>query len=385
VHSTDLSPCVTAARLRRVTTPKQIARHGEMVRSIGWRGYGTHRYAGGQGNMSRRAVHPPRDIELHEAVVATTAEMQRVLRLVEKVARTESTVLITGESGTGKELIARWIHYASPRWQGPFVAVNCGAIPDTLMESELFGHVRGAFTGAVSDKRGLFQQAEDGTLFLDEVAEITPLAQVKLLRALQFREIRPVGSEHDLRVNVRVIAATNRDLQEAVGTGRLREDLYYRLNVVQIEIPPLREHRGDILPLAEYFVARFAEEAGRDHMALTEDTRRYLLGYDFPGNVRELENAMRRAVALADGPEITPLDLPPAIFRPRMLPADTRDDARDQMTLAEVEREHILRVLRYHHGNASKAAKTLGISRTTLWRKLNQYGRGPVKAESTRI
>ncbi len=322
--------------------------------------------------------HPettPPLMALHEDFVARSPEMQRVLRLIEKVARTESTVLITGESGTGKEMVARLIHFASMRWERPFIAVNCGAIPDTLVESELFGHRRGAFTGAVADKKGLFQQADRGTLFLDEVAEIPLAAQVKLLRALQQREVRPVGGEQATRVDVRVLAATNKPVQEAVARGELREDLYYRLNVLHVEIPPLRERREDILPLAEHFVQRYAEQERRGAMSLSDDAKAYLQGYDFPGNVRELENAIYRAVALADAEVIEVRDLPPSIFRQRMLPASTVDDSRDSWTLAQVEREHILRVVKKHHGNVGKAAKSLGISRTTLWRKLNEFGR----------
>ncbi len=326
--------------------------------------------------MPTKIDSAPPLLALHEDFIAESPEMQRLLRLIEKVARTESTVLITGESGTGKEMVARLIHYASARWERPFIAVNCGAIPDTLVESELFGHRRGAFTGAVADKKGLFQQADRGTLSLDEVAEIPLLAQVKLLRALQQREIRPVGGEAAVHVDVRVLAATNKPVAEAVARGELREDLYYRLNVLHVEIPPLRERREDIMPLAEHFMARFAEQEHRGAMRLSADARAYLLGYDFPGNVRELENAVYRAVALADSQTIEVRDLPPTIYRQRMLPARTADDQRDSMTLAEVEREHILRVVKRHHGNIGKAAKTLGISRTTLWRKLNDYGRG---------
>jgi two-component system response regulator PilR (NtrC family) len=250
----------------------------------------------------------------YEGLVGRGPSMQALYALVEKVAPSRTTALITGESGTGKELVARALHARSPRAKEPFVPVNCGAIPEGLIESELFGHVKGAFTGAQGAKQGLFQVAHDGTLFLDEVGELPLAMQVKLLRALQERRIRAVGANDDVEVDARVIAATNRDLPAEVRAGRFREDLYYRLNVIQIRVPPLRERREDVVLLAEYFLRRFAAEAGRGELRLSREAKRRFDEYAFPGNVRELENLMERAVTLAEGPEVT-LDALPAPLR----------------------------------------------------------------------
>src|SRR5438132_8603833 len=247
-------------------------------------------------------------------MVGRSAAMQGIFQLVAKVAAARTTVLITGESGVGKELVARGVHAKSPRAQGPFVPLNCGAIPEGLIESELFGHVKGAFTGAQADKAGLFQTAEGGTLFLDEIAELPTPLQVKLLRAIQERRIRPVGATEDVEVDVRIVAATNRDLPAEVRAGRFREDLYYRLNVVQVRVPPLRERREDVLLLADHFLHRFGAEHGRRELRLSREARRRLDEYGFPGNVRELENLIERAVALSDGEEVT-LDALPAPLR----------------------------------------------------------------------
>ncbi len=312
---------------------------------------------------------------IYSDLLGATAKMQRLFRLAERVARTDSTVLLTGESGTGKELFARSIHLQSRRAQGPFVPVNCGALPETLIESELFGYARGAFTGAQSARRGLIEEADGGTLFLDEIGE-TPLAtQVKLLRFLESNEVRRLG-ENEVRVaDVRVITATNRDLQEQIAAGRFREDLYYRLNVVQIEIPPLRERREDIPLLAAYFLERYARRMGKPIERFTPEAQALLVSYDYPGNVRELENAVQRAVALSEGRAITAADLPPSFSQPRLLPDGAKTvDERDTWSLARVEREHIERVLLRLGGNMIKTAQQLGISRTTLWRKLKAYG-----------
>jgi two-component system response regulator HydG len=316
--------------------------------------------------------------------------MHRVFRLIEKVARTDSTVLIVGESGTGKELVARSIHLQSRRADKPFVPVNVGAIPESLVESELFGYTRGAFTGATAERRGLVEEAEGGTLFLDEIGDMPQAAQVKLLRTLESSEVRRLGDNVTRIVDVRVVAATHRDLIADVASGRFREDLYYRLNVVLIELPPLRERREDIGLLASYFLERAASRAGRGSMEFSPEARRLLERYDYPGNVRELENAVEHAVAVAEGTTLLPADLPSAVTAPRLLnradgratpvvllprPRDTgRDDGRENWSLVDVERDHIVRVLRRHQGNSTSAAKQLGISRTTLWRKLRQYG-----------
>jgi two-component system response regulator AtoC len=309
--------------------------------------------------------------------------MQRILRLVAKIAVTDSTVLLIGESGTGKELVARSIHVQSRRADRPFVAVNVGALPETLIESELFGHARGAFTGAAADRAGLIEQADRGTLFLDEIGDMPLPAQVKLLRTLENNEVRRVGENITRVVDVRVVAATHRDLLAEVSRGRFREDLYYRLNVIQIELPPLRERREDIGLLASYFLERAARREGRGGLQFTSEAEALLERYDYPGNVRELENAIEHAVAVSEGDRIHPEDLPPIMGRPRQLPMRGTADAgerpadrnpRDSWSLADVEREHIQRVLAVHHGNATAAARQLGISRTTMWRKLREYG-----------
>ena len=307
-------------------------------------------------------------------LLGATPRMQRLFRLVQKVAPSDSTVLITGESGTGKELFARAIHLQSRRAHGPFVTVNCGAIPEGLIESELFGYVRGAFTGAATGRRGLIEDADGGTLFLDEIGE-TPLStQVKLLRFLESNEVRRLGENETRIADVRVVAATNRDLGAAVARGAFREDLFYRLNVVGLELPALRERREDIPLLAAYFLERYARKLGRRALRFAPEALALLARYDFPGNVRELENAVERAVALAEADTVTAADLPPAVARPKLL-SEGRDgaEARDTWSLEEVEREHIERVLRRHRGNLANAARQLGISRTTLWRKMRSY------------
>jgi len=311
------------------------------------------------------------------SIIGVSEAIRRVIRLIGKIAATESTVLITGESGTGKELIARAIHYQSSRLNGPFVAVNSGAIPENLFESELFGHVRGAFTGASQDKKGLFEDADGGTIFLDEVGELPPPVQVKLLRVLQEREVRRVGGNRSTRVDVRVIAATNTDIKRAMEIGRFREDLFYRLNVLRIDVPPLRERRDDIPLLARYFLERFRESYGKDVRTSSQRAQLYLLHYDYPGNVRELENAIERSVLLVDELEISEHELPSEMLE-RGVPSLTHTPEGhypDHLSLREVEERHIRRVLARHGGNATRAAATLGISRATLWRKLKRMNR----------
>jgi two-component system response regulator HydG len=330
-------------------------------------------------------------------IVGASPKMQRIFRLVSKVAPTDSSVLLLGESGTGKELIARSIHLQSRRAQGPFVAVNVGALPESLIESELFGYVRGAFTGAAGDRQGLIESAEGGTLFLDEIGDMPPPTQVKLLRTLESNELRRLGDNHLRVVDVRVIAATHRDLLSEAEAGRFRHDLYYRLNVIQIELPPLRERRSDIGLLASYFLDRAGRKNARAPMRFSPEVEALLERYDWPGNVRELENAIEHAAAVAESPVVHPADLPAAVRSPRLLtrgiphgsaglaaagaPASgmgsapgADDEARVAWSLARVEAEHIRVVLVRHHGNATAAARQLGISRTTLWRKLRQYG-----------
>lgn len=296
--------------------------------------------------------------------------MQRVIDIARRVAQVDSTVLLTGESGVGKERVARFIHEHSARAGGPFVAINCGAVPENLLESELFGHVRGSFTGATQDRIGLFEAANSGTLLLDEIGDVPPAMQVKLLRALQERQIRRVGENRNRPVSARVIAATNRDLVREIRAARFREDLYYRLRVVEIEIPPLRDRREDILPLARAFVADAARKTGRKVTGFTPAAAHQLLRYEWPGNVRELENAIERAVVLTTRSRIDIDDLPAEIG----LAVPDAVALTDIRPLADVEREYIQSVLRAVGGNRRQAARTLGIGEATLYRKIKQFG-----------
>jgi two-component system response regulator HydG len=303
-------------------------------------------------------------------IIGHSKEMQQALDLVMRVAPTDATILIQGESGTGKEVIAKAIHHTSPRAQHAFVAVNCGALPEPLLESEIFGHVKGAFTGATVHKKGLFEDAHGGTFFLDEIGDMPLSLQVKFLRVLQEGEIRRVGSNQATTVDVRVLAATNRDLGQLMQQGQFREDLYYRLNVIPLVLPPLRERREDIPALAEHFLRRFGDKQHRP-LSLTASAVERLLRYPWPGNVRELENAMERTAILARNDLIGPDELPPHIASGTPLgPAPVLP--REQ-TLAEVEKSHILQTLERCGWNHSHAAEALGIGRTSLWRKLKEY------------
>ncbi|MBI4249667.1 MAG: sigma-54-dependent Fis family transcriptional regulator [Elusimicrobia bacterium] len=301
-----------------------------------------------------------------ESIIYASPAFDRVLELVRKVAATHASVLIEGESGVGKELIARAIHTSSPRRNHPFVAINCGALPEGLLESELFGHARGSFTGAVANKRGLFEEAHDGTLFLDEIGEMAPALQVKLLRALQQGEVRRVGENRNIKVNARIIAASNRDLKAAVDKGSFRDDLYYRLKVFPIVIPPLRDRREDILPLAENFLKRAREKHSGKALRFSPPAAQALIRYRWAGNVRELEHAVERAVILCSGDVVQLEDLPPEVQADDLRPAPAH-------TLEAIEKQHILRVLDACGGAASKAAKSLGISRDVLLKKLNKF------------
>jgi len=310
-------------------------------------------------------------------LVGTSEVMQRVYGLVAQVAETKTNVMICGESGTGKELVARAIHDQSDRAQQPFVAVNCAAIPENLLESELFGHVRGSFTGAVQNKSGLFEMADGGTLFFDEIGELSPPLQVKLLRAIQDKSIRRVGGTGDRRVDVRIIAATNRRLEEEVASGRFREDLYYRLNVIEIELPPLRERVDDVPLLLHHFVEKYASELGRAIRGVTDEVLEILSRYPFPGNVRELENIVERAVALARGDVIDREALPPTVLQPResahrsQIPAEGID--LDQ-TLNAYERSLIREALERSGGVKKRAAQLLGISFRSFRYRLEKLG-----------
>jgi DNA-binding NtrC family response regulator len=303
-------------------------------------------------------------------LVGTSPQMQRVKEIIGKVAVSDSPVLIEGESGTGKELVAAAIHRLSGRAKGPFIPVNCSAIPADLLESEFFGHVRGAFSGAVADALGLFRSAHTGTIFLDEIAELPTSLQAKLLRVLQEMEVRPVGSTRAYSVNVRVIAATNRDLENAMKEGNLRQDLFYRLNVVRIHLPALRERKEDLSALIAHFLRQFNQRFRREVTGIAPEALAALSAYDFPGNVRELENLIERAYAMGVRDHISLSDLPSLTLSPR--PSST--SARPLPTLAEVEKELILRALAMYKNDKEQSARALGLSRRTIYRRLKEYG-----------
>jgi len=314
--------------------------------------------------------------EAPHGIVGGSDAIRTLFSRIDKAAVADCTVLITGESGTGKELVARAIHRASRRAGGPFLALNCGAVPESLLESQLFGHVKGAFTGADADHQGVLAAANGGTLLLDEIGDLAPALQVKILRVLQEREVTPVGSHTPQRVDVRILAATHRDLREAIAAGDFREDLYYRLEILPIHLPPLRERRGDIPLLAEHFLTAARVEVGNEHLCFREGALARMVGHSWPGNVRELQNAITRAAVLADTDEIDPI--PPG--RPsltQLLPQESL--AADRMpTLAEVigeaEKAYLVEVLTQCDGNQIKAAAILGINRRTLYNKLQLYG-----------
>jgi len=314
-----------------------------------------------------RAVH---EVEDPLGVIMLSPAMRKVVDLARRVAMVDSALLITGESGTGKELVAHLVHDASARAAGPFIAVNCGAITETLLESELFGHARGSFTGASQDRPGLFEAANGGTLLLDEIGEVSRGIQVKLLRALQEHEVRRVGENKSRPVNVRVIAATNRELSAEIDAGRFRKDLYYRLNVVQLHVPPLRERREDLLPLARVLLLETSRRLKRPPTGLAPRAADQILRYEWPGNVRELQNALERAVALGRSKRIELEDLPEEVRQ--AVPVPTLSGA--VRSLGEVEKEYILAALAANGGNRMRTAKQLSIGTATLYRKLVQYG-----------
>jgi two-component system response regulator HupR/HoxA len=306
------------------------------------------------------------------SLVGHSPAMLEVFNLVSKVVEAPTTVLISGETGTGKELLAKAIHFNGPRRNRPFVAQNCGAMPETLLESELFGHVRGAFTGAVRDKKGLFETAGGGTVFLDEITDTTPALQQRLLRVLQEGEIRPVGATQMLRVEARIIAAANRDIEAEVKAGRFREDLYYRLNVFPVRLPPLRERREDIPDLVDHFVRKFSEKLRKSVRSVDPETLTLLGRAEFPGNIRELENEIERAVNLAEqGGILTPDLLSPRFRKNPDLPRENAAMMKDQVEA--LEKRMILAAIRDTEGNISKAAETLGLSRVGLYKKLKRY------------
>jgi len=303
------------------------------------------------------------------SLIGMSAKMERVYKLIEKVSQHEYPVLVLGESGTGKELVARSIHFSGPRKDRPFVPVDCSALVPTLIESELFGYVKGAFTGALHAKQGLLEAANGGTLFLDEIGDMPVDLQAKLLRVLQEREVKPVGATERRAIDVRIIAATNRDLETAIRSGNFRQDLYFRLNVVQIKLPPLRERKSDIPLLVTYLLEKFSGVQGPVR-TISDDAMRRLMAYDWPGNVRELENAIERAVALSSGIILHVADLPSNLQYPSSERAPQKDEL---LPLDELERRAILRTLRETGGDKLAAARMLGIGKTTLYRKLKQY------------
>ncbi len=305
-------------------------------------------------------------------IIGTSEALQKVFRLVEKVAATNANILVEGESGTGKELVARAIHHHSPRSDKPFLAVNCGALPESLLESELFGHTRGAFTGAVTAKPGLFRSAEGGTVFLDEIGEVSQALQVRLLRALQEHEVTPIGASVPVKFNARIIAATNRDLETEIKEGRFREDLYYRLNVIEIHLPPLRERREDISLLAKHFAGKFAREQKAPEKSISTAAMSALINYPWQGNVRELQNAIERAFILS-GEEIDLACLPDRVRESAGNGLPMRDPEGLRPTLEEMERRYLMEIMHSVDDDKARAAIILGIDLSTLYRKLKRY------------
>lgn len=316
-------------------------------------------------------------------IIGTSKAIKHIYELIEKVSNSDSTVLILGESGTGKELVAKNIHFKSARANRPFIPVNCGAIPTELLESELFGHEKGAFTGAVASRVGRFELADGGTIFLDEIGEMQPILQVKLLRVLQERSFERIGGIKTVNVDVRIVAATNQNLEDAVATGRFREDLFYRLNVIPIDIPPLRERTEDILPLCDYFIEKHSKRFGRNPIRLTDDAMKMFISYHWPGNVRELENTVERLLVLKDDDVVTPYDLPEKMTGRKIpnLPDIEDDDINPfvggidlNAALEEYEKRLILHAIELQNGVKSQAAKYLNINRTTLIEKMKRLG-----------
>jgi DNA-binding NtrC family response regulator len=305
-------------------------------------------------------------------IIGKCKAMQDVFEMIKRVSKTDTTVLITGKTGTGKELVAKAIHFNSKRKEKPFVVVNSSAIPETLLESELFGYIKGAFTGALRDKRGLFQEAHEGTLFLDEIGEIPPSVQVKLLRAIEDQTITPVGGTKGEKVDIRLLAATNHELQEEVNKGSFRSDLYYRLRVMSIHLPELKERREDIPLLAKHFLKKYNSSLKKEIRTISKETLNLLLDYDWPGNVRELEHAIERAVLVCDSEDILPEHLPPEIQFPEE--RRIRQAGEEGISLETVEKEYIKMILKKTRGHKSKTAAILGMDRRTLYRKLKKYG-----------
>jgi DNA-binding NtrC family response regulator len=326
-----------------------------------------------QRHLSRENRHLKRELRERyrfESIVGNSEAMEKVYRLIEKVSAISSNVLIFGETGTGKELVARAVHYNSERSDRPFVAVNCGALTETLLESELFGHVKGAFTGAIANKEGFFRKADKGTLFLDELSEVSHALQIKLLRAIQEREVIPVGGREPLKFDVRLIVATNKKLEDEVERGTFREDLFYRINVITVPLPPLRERKEDIPLLVNYFLQKYAQRLGRLSVKMSREAMQVLVNHDWPGNVRELENMIERAVALCEADLIETTDLPEKLTQVKIA---IRDLDEYEITLDALEEQHIKKVLQKVGGDKVKASQILGINLSTLYRKLARY------------
>lgn len=305
-------------------------------------------------------------------IIGRSKEMKLVLEMTRKVAKTDATILLIGESGTGKELVAKAIHHQSSRVDKPFLVINCGALPETLLESELFGYTKGSFTGATANKRGLFEEANFGTLFLDEIGDTSFSTQVKLLRVLQEQEIRRIGSNFPVKINVRILAATNMKLEDLVNEGKFREDLYYRLSVIHLLIPPLRERKEDIPALVDHFLQKYSRELNKKVSSVSPEVLNILMNYHWRGNVRELENCIERAVILSPDTVISPDDLSLGLLGHKEETETFKST--EGLTLKELEKRYIIEVLKQHDWNQAKVAKKLGIGRNTLWRKIKQYG-----------
>jgi two-component system, NtrC family, response regulator HydG len=321
--------------------------------------------------LQRERARLQQDLEVEHSLVGTSAAMRRVYELVAKVAKSDATVLITGETGTGKELVARAVHFNGARGKRPFVAINCAALTETLLETELFGHERGAFTGAVAQKKGKLEMADGGTLFLDEVGELAQSLQSKLLRAVQLREFERVGGTRPVRIDVRFIAATNRSLQEDVAAGRFRRDLYHRLHVVEIHMAPLRERREDIAGLTSHFVERFARKSVRPIRGISPEALKYLMAYDWPGNIRELENTIERAVVLGTADHIMRDDLPDALLQ---LPTSAADSSKFHDAIRRTKIDLVLAAFHDAHRSYTEAARLLGLHPNYLHRLIRNLG-----------
>jgi two-component system response regulator PilR (NtrC family) len=368
----ELDTAIEALRLGAVDYLLKPFRHEELITKVAR--LAEHRRLVLENRNLRRAV----DAQDHPGIIGDGTAMQAVMATVDRVASLPTNVLITGESGTGKDLIARAIHSRGSRAKEPFVPINCAAIPEPLLESELFGHLRGSFTGAHDNKEGLLRTAGDGTIFLDELGDMPLSLQAKLLRAIESREIQPVGSTRRVPIHARVVAATHRNLREEAKAGRFREDLYYRLAVVEIPVPPLRERREDIPALATHFVQKYARELGRPVHGIDRDALRLLGGHEWRGNVRELSNALERAVIFSAGDQIASGDLPEAVRS--AVPRDPDVPVNLREATAEFERAHILRVIEQCGGNKRKAARQLGLGVTSLYRKLGAAPAGTDEA-----